>query len=512
MEVTYKQESKCYVRHQVIEKAVKLLTENRETSCCVQNDYVKKTYNYFCGLDEEKEQAEASQICQEYISSWEESHRIDISQKKPEELTVCYLAGPEPENDFSEFIALGVKPNNIWAFESKNSIYKAALESINKTDFNQPKLVSCQIEQFFENTPKKFDIVYIDACCPIISNQKALKSIASLFKYHRLNSPGVLISNFAEVKSDNPILLNQFEDLVSRYFFVKNDLSMLSLNSKNNITINSELENIKEAVSKDFYTYYGNFITEIICDTASIIIPALRFTNSPFLNKIYCYNKTIRNNYSRNYINSIKYNNLLRFFILNEYIKQEKLNDKYKGTNRVDSLINEVSVDSRRINLLKSLMILNDMREQDNNIKSEITEIISFFNDTQNMFQFLDRPDKILFLDSVINQFSYPMHYCSDKILRYTYKAKETQMFTDLILFDECRYIYDWLPSIDQIPKAFSNKSWQYTFRFALDGLVKQRMNYNNEFFFKGSVTRKNESGFECKVIKPRITIKSEEN
>ena len=99
------------------------------------------------------------------------------------------------------------------------------------------------------------------------------------------------------------------------------------------------------------------------------------------------------------------------------------------------------------------------------------------------------------------------MHYCTDKISRLTYVAKETRMYMDLIPFDECRYIYDWLPAIDQMKNAFSNKSWQYVFRFALDGLVKKRINYNNEFFFQGSVITKTKEKFGDALIEERKEI-----
>jgi hypothetical protein len=99
------------------------------------------------------------------------------------------------------------------------------------------------------------------------------------------------------------------------------------------------------------------------------------------------------------------------------------------------------------------------------------------------------------------------MHYCSDQIERVSYVAKNKRMYMDLIPFDECRYLYDWLPAIDQIQSAFSNKSWQYVFRFALDGLVKQRINYNNEFFFQGSVVHQGVPGFGAMIIKERRKI-----
>lgn len=104
------------------------------------------------------------------------------------------------------------------------------------------------------------------------------------------------------------------------------------------------------------------------------------------------------------------------------------------------------------------------------------------------------------------------MHYCTDKVKRLSYVAKETRMYMDLIPFDECRYIYDWLPAIDQMKNAFTNKSWQYVFRFALDGLVKKRINYNNEFFFQGTVISQKIKKFETARFMERHEIKEGED
>ncbi|MCD6184208.1 MAG: hypothetical protein J7K84_00230 [Deltaproteobacteria bacterium] len=40
------------------------------------------------------------------------------NQKKPENLKVAYLSGPNPENDLRVFCEAGILPENIWAFES----------------------------------------------------------------------------------------------------------------------------------------------------------------------------------------------------------------------------------------------------------------------------------------------------------------------------------------------------------------------------------------------------------
>lgn len=201
---TYKQDTKNRVRHTVIRKAVELLTSYRSEACCVRNSYVRDLHNYFVSLPETHEKYEAEKIDHSYIREWEQMHSSLIGIKRPSELSVCYLSGPEPENDFNEFVDMGVLPQNIWAFESERNSYLQALNAVDGSSFMQPKIVKTSIERFFENSPKKFDIVYIDACASLISDQHALRCVASLFQNHRLNSPGVLITNFAYLDNSNP--------------------------------------------------------------------------------------------------------------------------------------------------------------------------------------------------------------------------------------------------------------------------------------------------------------------
>lgn len=41
----------------------------------------------------------------------------------------------------------------------------------------------------------------------------------------------------------------------------------------------------------------------------------------------------------------------------------------------------------------------------------------------------------------------------------------------------------------------------------ALDGLVKMRQNYNNEFFFQGSIVSNNVEEFSSKKLQDRIIV-----
>ena len=505
MTITYKQKTKQVVRHRMIRRAVELLTQERDSLCCVRRNYVRDLLDYFMGLEESNELKEAKCIDTSYVRMWENIHSQYIGNKRVEDITVCYLAGPEPENDFAELISMGVLPHNIWAFESEKNTYLQALESIDSTSFFQPKLIKTSIERFFENTPKEFDIVYIDACSPLVSDQHALRCIATMFKYHRLASPGVLISNFAEVDSSNAVLLEEYYDMISKYNVVKNCPNSVLVEVNGIVRFKEYYDEIYASVKKEFQKYYGEFITAMICNAGAITVPTLRFVNSNYLTNFSDTKPKTNKTYQFVDVNTIKNNTFFRFLSINNFLEKNASTDA--GINRIKKLEQELSANWNGYTLLQSFQKLYEIREQNIDVKESLQENLEFFEMSDNVYQFLDKPTKKLFLDSVINQLSCPMHYCTDKIERLSYVAKETRMYMDLIPFDECRYIYDWLPAIDQMKNAFSNKSWQYVFRFALDGLVKKRINYNNEFFFQGTVVTQKNPLFEAAIIKEREEI-----
>ena len=105
-----------------------MLTVKREDACCVKRNYVRSIYDYFSlSEDESKNRTEALKIEPFYITNWEKLHDTYVGVKRPEDLTVCYLCGPEPDNDFKEFMNLGVLPHNIWGFEVNSQNYNKAI-------------------------------------------------------------------------------------------------------------------------------------------------------------------------------------------------------------------------------------------------------------------------------------------------------------------------------------------------------------------------------------------------
>lgn len=505
MPYSYKQDIKNNVRHNIIRKSVELLTSRRSEACCVRYSYVRDLYEYFLGLSESHEQIEAQKIDISYIREWERMHANSTGFKKPEELSVCYLSGPEPENDFREFVSMGILPQNIWAFECEKNTYLQALNSIDGSSYMQPKIIKTSIERFFEFSPKTFDIVYIDACASFISSQHALRCVSSLFQNHRLNSPGILISNFAFFDANDINEKNQYADIIARYNYLRNKRNAFLIEDNGVFRFPNEFDGVLQHVTDTLEDEYGDFITTMICNSASIAIPILRFCNSSYLHAVSPTDPVLNSRYNLSDINTIKDNTLYKFFALNSLLKQRGAD--FPGIARADKLSAELSGKKLHFDLLSSAQKLYEVKTIPNVICADLNDAVDFFDNDPSLYQFLDKPNRILYIDSVINQLAYPMHYVTDKAMRLTYIAKQKRMYTDLLLFDECRYIYDWLPAIDQITKSFSNPSWQYTFRFALDGLIKQRINYNNEFFFQGSVVSKTTHGFEAKSFPNRIKI-----
>ena len=70
-------------------------------------------------------------------------------------------------------------------------------------------------------------------------------------------------------------------------------------------------------------------------------------------------------------------------------------------------------------------------------------------------------------------QMAYPSFPVVDKMRRLHYTGNERQMFTDVFIFDQCRYVYQQFPSIDCACFAIREPEQQMVFRMVVDGLRK---------------------------------------
>lgn len=489
--VTYTQSIKNQVRHTAVKKAITNITTRRNEASVISKDYVRNIYDYYSNLEEESPtKNEVNEIDTKFIQDWERLHESINSNKTVSELNICYLCGPEPENDFKELIDFGVLPQNIWAFEMENGTYKRALSNYNENDYPQPKIVRQKLENFFRYTPKKFDVVYIDACASIPSDKHALKCVKDLFQYGRLNSPGVLITNFAT--PDNPEDIGDYVMLISMYLYFRNDSSS-AFKIEDNKIINPEFYKFKNDVEKNFEDYYSTFISMVLRDLGSVLIPAQRIKENPYFKQLY---RDFKPKFEyQTLFDMSKYNGIAKFIFSAKYLKQG--GNSFK---KLDQFLDEIGDFD---DLCYGLEFIVRLHNGENNYCTDIASTLEYF-EKGDVHQFLDKVHINMYYDIVIYQLTYPMHYNNKQNYRCSYTAKTKKMMLDVTTFDECRYLYEWLPTMHQILYSFKNKSWQYVFRFALDGLVKSRKQNNNELFFQGSVISDRIHDFECIKVPKR--------
>ena len=411
MEYSYKQFSKNYVRRNVLSYAVDILTNKRNESTCVPRDYVRRIFNFYTlNEDDSSIKTECLKIKPDYLLEWEHLYDSTVGTKHPSDLSVCYLCGPEPNNDFLELTSLGILPRNIWAFESNSTTYKTAISCYTNGDFQQPKILKQNINTFFEQSQQKFDIVYIDACGSIASDQHALRCITSLIKNHRLVSPGVIVSNFAEpdVKKDFYELLAQFEfsKTSDEYVFVDNGSRIDS----------PVYRKIFDNTKRDFEKSYGEFISFIIRDLAGIYIPLQRMIENPYLTQLIDIES----------VNSVDNLPIGSFFelssgrFISSYYHMKKSGYSNK---RIESLIKEIELKDGE--MAKAIKLLYAIHTPSFELKDDIKDIKRYLDNGSSLFQFLDKTDSTILFDIVINQMSYPFHTNTKSVRRYRYCAKK---------------------------------------------------------------------------------------
>lgn len=538
--MSYQQPQKQRVREEAFAHAVASLTGDRARSCCVRQSYVREVRDALLGRGGH-DRTFAEMLNDSYIAGWERFHAAYIGTRRPADLTVCYLCGPEPLNDFDALVNLGIHPHNIWAFEADPRSYQEALDAVRTSRFPHLKVTKGKIEQFFENIPKTFDIIYIDACGPIPSAQQhTLRMITTLLRYQRLASPGVLITNFACPDLGNQALVDHYAFLVAAYLYPKMYIEPEACgpDSENLYALVEqgysfaepdpevpEYRSFLDRVGAKLPIYYSHFITRLIFDLAVTIVPWVRLTAaSAFDSALFRYNAAHprfdravrafsgdgRAPYSgwtgRVRAEPSAYPLQWTFLALDGRLS--RLPADFPGFRQ--SWENELTGSTRRGDVSARVAIKRGeiLRDCERFYKEGLRRALARFRPPYFLYQFCDYPSPWLAFDSVIGQLSYPMHYVVDRVRRWSYRAKATDMFLDALVFDECRYLYEWLPTVDLLAEGLDDIRQQLCYRFALDGLGKHLHWYHQDSCFAGTaVITVAEPRFRDHILAPRERI-----
>jgi hypothetical protein len=96
------------------------------------------------------------------------------------------------------------------------------LDDLKSLGLRGVKFIPVSIGEYFVGTPRRFDIIYLDACGPLPSKeQKTTKLLVDIFRTSSLSPLGVLVTNFAEPDVSKAHTLETYSSLVSAYLFPK---------------------------------------------------------------------------------------------------------------------------------------------------------------------------------------------------------------------------------------------------------------------------------------------------
>lgn len=536
----YQENEKEIVRKEALTNAIQYLTKDRFETTIAYKSYLKDAKEALINksLNGGNYGDIARSLTDETIKRWESFYESIVQQKKPSELKIAYLCGPNPLNDLHIMTDLGVLPENVWAFELGNNEYNNAIMETLNSEYPYLKIIKGDMSIFFEYSPMKFDIIYFDACSPLPSpSSKTLKSLVSIFKNHKLNSPGALITNFSlpTEKQDNHTR-DSIEKIVGAYLnpkaFLENDKETTESGIKDGAEAYGYIYGEREwdeIISSDLENYYGQYLTRFINDIASVIVPYQKIFNSKEFLKIFfkdIFDKNSQDKLSEElkeklydfthftdddeggkggdiYVDSMQYSILLSIYYIDDLDKKNRF---------FKSFFNELSILKNKDMFVDGISFMFYIFDQGDGQEKYYSDSLKVLSRNWNAFSRHYLCDVFLFhqlKELLARQLCVPYHLNIERTDRWTYKAKETQMFTDLLVFDECRYLYDWMPTLDMLEANLNNIDMELSIRLILDSVSKHTLYYNKEYFYGTSALDIGIKGFEGKVLKKRKNIKS---
>lgn len=499
---TYTQNVKCKVRSKILDHAVTMLTIARGHAPVVRSDEFCETLDYAVAFLKQLgvSQAWITNLNSE-AESWMRFHATQIGQRTANDLKVLYLCGPEPINDLEVFLSQGIIPQNIWAIENQANLYKKAIDQLKKHN-SYIRVHHGKLERFFNAVNERFDIIYIDACGPLPSAKpNTLRLPITMAEYERLAPLGVLITNFAEPSSQS---YDQYIDLMSQYFAPRyNDCpTVLIEDGVDPCIAHYDVDYFKRYVSRNVTTVYSDFVTRFLVDLVRNIVPQRRiFANSELRRKYFAATNILdsvkgKAMASARFDTDVKPEQIVRIFY--ETIGDFHLNPSsypiatffhrvtksHDFCRLLDPLISGKIDGTRPVDVLLTLGLIEQMIEGhwDAISPEMLAAVQESWVDKQGGL-FCDVPMPNLLVNSLFGIYSHPYFPNPRGSKRISYIAKSTRMFTDCLLLDQCRYYFDFWPTIDLVPARFRSPAFQLVLRTCLDRIGRHDWNSSSHPF-----------------------------
>ena len=492
----------------LVEHAVRCLTTERSTSCCVQRGYVKHRWDTLvkpCWVRETSSSEEIRRMENE-VQEWELFHDCQTQTRTASDLRVCYLGELNLLNDLKLLIQNGILCRNIWVVVKDSNSHKKVWKS--DSQWRLLRYVRLREDDFFsflKDYRAQFDIIYFDPCASL-AEENTLKVIGYVFYYNRLTSPGALITTF----SFPPLMGYPLKQPVEHDC---DDLG-LELEHENETQGKSLFEQYLKCRGSQFDSTplsersdeenYGDYITYQVIDSATLFVPVERMllsTPKPVWKEIF-----------------IDRGDFVGELLL-EVIAQAKETGKSLGEqsevpsepSTLKAVLEQTAAESHP---QKMGALLKSAERENSLCKTWIDEIfpdwrvsflqkhdISLLLSTPLMFSshkfigdFFNSDFRRTCLDPIergksdclngpctgclvanllYGQLANPSFPVMNKQLRLRYASKGKKVFSDVFIFDRCEYVYDQFPTVEGACHSIAEPMPQMVYRMAFDGLRK---------------------------------------
>lgn len=497
--MSYKQTVKELSRELIWKNTIDTLTTNRKSNFILNDEYIRNLWNYVYddvlikfGLTKDKDDS--------YLEDWlDYANQIYNPEKDAKRLKVAYLCGPEPENDLIHLINLGIRIENIYAFESDNKTYDAALKSI-KDNYPTLKIFNGKIDNFVKTNSIRFDIIYLDFTTPLFSrSSKIYQSLITLFENQALDNFSCLILNttYPDKTDENIDFLTNYFHYQSFYEYTVFDSSQDDKKGRfvedNNAYGLYDKSEFRPYIEKNFKEAYSAFQTSFITHYTNHILPISNVIKNPISFKaVFQNDKELFKKLIEEFENSEDIIIEASSYSLYHFFRETIATDSPLMTDWKNYILkndyNRYSLDDA----VKFFYILLDavykkefIEILSDSLKKSIPEIMASIPDSKlGRNCFCDVPMIHLWLELAINQLGYPYHQNTKNHKRYSYQAKEREMCLDIFTFDQCRALYDWLPMIEYYGDDLKVSERQMMTRICIDAIAKHSLHIlSNQFF-----------------------------
>jgi len=332
---TYKQPEKDKSRVLLWNHAVESLTSLRDSNRILNTTYMEHLWLYCQQQLNEKLDIEA-------FIQWKQYADICYQTKKPEELKIAFFCGNEPENDVKHLLGLGVRIENIYAFECDSNLFNLAVKSLHNT-YPLLKIYKGKIEVFAELQNTKFDIVYLDFTGSLF---KEYKVVLKMLDLNALNDMSILAINttYPDKTEENIEILTNF--FYNDTFFESSVLTSNDTEEENSKVQRAEgcdalgidIENLRSIIDMNFENAYSAFQTALIIDYANRHKPAYEVFKQDMLSKRLINSKVIakKEDFFRNFHDVLIQESFMDGQRLpsNQYLEDEFIEKLSNGTKR----------------------------------------------------------------------------------------------------------------------------------------------------------------------------------